>query len=202
MTSAPASMNWRWASVTISGASMRASADHSGWRKGAPMRASWRPMPPSRRIVVDVAIMEWRSSLLPPRPPKGGEGWGEGVDLGASGFAGERLALADRRAQPVVEVAHAFFLLGAQGATVIGAGREVALGDLADAEILAHDVAIDLDRRLAGRRTLGRNVAEVEVIDEAGLVGADGQDARGVHAVRIDREGHVRIGPEPDPAID
>ena len=40
------------------------------------------------------------------------------------------------------------------------------------------------------------------MIDEAAPLPVDGQDARGVHAVRIDREGHVRIGPEPDPAID
>ena len=40
ITSAPASMKARWARDTQSGPSSRASADHSGWRNGAPMRAS------------------------------------------------------------------------------------------------------------------------------------------------------------------
>src|SRR6185437_13194344 len=99
-----------------------------------------------------------------------------------------------------MKIADAGFLLGTQGPPAEGAGLEIALGDFTDAEIFAHDLAVGLDGALA-RGVLGA-VREIEMINEPGALAFDGKDARGVHAVRINRQGHVGIRPKPDAAID
>src|SRR5690349_20332372 len=60
-------MKASWARRTKSGPSISASAVHSGWRKGAPMRFNSRPMPPSRMRGVFIAlILSRRDQLVAP----------------------------------------------------------------------------------------------------------------------------------------
>src|SRR6266436_10293272 len=115
---------------------------------------------------------------------------------------GARSKRAQRPAQPVVEITHPGLLLGAKRAAAEGAGLQIALGDLADAEILAHDLTIRLDGPRPGLGLLRARVAEIEMIDQPAFLPVHGQDARGIHAVGVNREGHIGIGPKPDPAID
>src|SRR5688572_31917883 len=111
-------------------------------------------------------------------------------------FAGHRLPHA------VVEITHADLVLGAQGTALEDAGLEIGLRAFADAEILAHDVAVGLDRALVLLLHHRADVAEEEAVDDARAVLGDRHDARAVHAAGIDRQGEVRPAPQPKAAID
>src|SRR5688572_32855726 len=75
-------------------------------------------------------------------------------------FARQRLPHA------VVEIAHADLVLGAQGTALEDAGLEIGLRAFADAEVLAHDVAVGLDRALVLLLHHRADVAEEERSEE------------------------------------
>ena len=63
-----------------------------------------------------------------------------------------------------MEIADAGFLLRAERPAAEGAGLQIALGNLADVKILAHDLAVGLDGAVS-RRLLAA-FRELEVIDQ------------------------------------
>src|ERR1700745_420907 len=92
---------------------------------------------------------------------------------------------AEGATEPVVEIADTSFLLGAQRAAAEGSCLEIALGDLADSEILAHNLAIVCEGALPGSAGFLAAVREIEVIDQPRALPVDRQDARCVHPVGI-----------------
>src|SRR5260221_11866247 len=67
-----------------------------------------------------------------------------------------------------LEIGDRLLVARTQGAGAVGAGGIVALGVLADAEILAHDAAIGRDGVAAGRPRRCRGICEIEGIDGLG----------------------------------